>query len=164
LDTLWGDADSAGDNTDTFSGIRPSVTFSSDSLSVTAGLERMKYDLTAGGSVDKQGAAVTGALNLGGAAVNLNAAHLKDKVSDTKVLTLGANVTAGAFGAGLIHSTTDAGTGTDPKVLTAYGAYTISFADIPEASVTLALSTSKATDAGDPNRKNVFRTRINYTF
>ncbi|WP_369601064.1 carbohydrate porin [Hahella sp. SMD15-11] len=164
LDTLWGDADASGNNTDAFSGIRPSVTFSNGDLTLTAGAERMKYDLTGGGSVDKQGAALTGALNLNGAAINLNATHLKDKVTDTKVMTLGANVTMGSMGLGIIHATTDTGSGANPKVLTAYGAYTIAFADIPDASVTLALSSSKATDAGPEDRRTVFRTRINYTF
>jgi hypothetical protein len=48
LDTLFGD----GDSQTSFAGIRPSVTFGSDTFSLTAGMESVQYDLAATGDVD----------------------------------------------------------------------------------------------------------------
>ncbi|WP_020406018.1 carbohydrate porin [Hahella ganghwensis] len=169
LDTIWGDADSEGDNKETFSGVRPSITFSGDSFSISAGYEALKYEYSDEAAdpkeVDKSGFGITGNINAGGASINLNAAMGSDDISNADVTTFGANVTYGAFGLGAVHSETDLdASDDDPTVTTVYIAYTLPLFDIDNASVTFAGSTSSADNVGDDDELNQFRTRFNYTF
>ncbi|ABC32715.1 conserved hypothetical protein [Hahella chejuensis KCTC 2396] len=170
LATIWGDASTAGgsdgDDTTSFSGYRPSVTYATDSFSITAGYESLSYDIDATTEVDKSGFALTGNLNVGGASINLNAARGEDDSNDNTITSLGANVTYGNFGLGLVHSVSDINADEDPTVSTLYVAYTLPLFNIENASITFAGSTSKAddlTDGGDDDL-NKIRTRINYTF
>ncbi|MBR9865547.1 MAG: hypothetical protein GYB20_00370 [Oceanospirillales bacterium] len=163
LDTIYGDDDTAGDNGSAVSGYRPSVTWSSDALSLTAGFERVNYDLTAGGDVDQTGYAVTANFDLSGANVNIAASRLEDDNTDQTVNSYAANFTYGNFGAGVILSEEDNATGPDPDVTTTYVAYSVPLFGIKEAVVTFAGSYSSASDVVD-DETTAARVRFNYTF
>ncbi|GGB94028.1 hypothetical protein GCM10011352_20090 [Marinobacterium zhoushanense] len=166
LGTVFGDPEVDGDNTKAFAGVRPAVTWYSGDFSVTAGYERVSYDLTAGGDVDKQGYGLTTSFKLAGADVNLSVARLDDSSSgsDQKTTSYGANMIYGNFGTGLIYSE-DSVNGVDADVTTAYMAYTLPLFDIENASVTFAGSTSKADGDGvTDDTTNALRLRFNYAF
>ncbi len=163
LDTLYGDDDTAGDNGTAVSGYRPSVTWSLDGLSLTAGFERVKYNLTAGGNVDQTGYALTANFDLSGANVNISASRLEDDNTDQTVNSYAANFTYGNLGAGIIRSDEDNATGPDPDVTTSYIAYSVPLFGIPEATVTFAGSYSSASNVVD-DETTAARVRFNYTF
>lgn len=163
LDTIFGDDDTAGDNATAISGYRPSVTWSTDSLSLTAGFESVKYDLIAGGDVDQTGYAVTANFDLSDANINISAARLEDDNTDQEVTSYAANFTYGNFGAGVVLSEEDNATGPDPEVTTTYIAYSVPLFGIKEASVTFAGSYSSASDVVD-DETTAARVRFNYTF
>ncbi|MBU6952784.1 MULTISPECIES: carbohydrate porin [unclassified Hahella] len=175
LASIWGDSDENGNNEEVFSGLRPSVTFTGEMFSLTAGYEVLKYDqeTTSGGvttktEIDKSGFGLTGNIRFSGASINLNAARedIEDAGSDITVTSFGANVTYGAFGLGAVHSISDTGAKDDPTVSTLYVAYTLPLFNIDNASITFAGSTSSADHlAGDTDDDlHKIRTRINYTF
>jgi len=169
LDTLFGDGDVSGDGDSqtSFAGIRPSVTFGSDTFSLTAGMESVQYDLAATGDVDQTGVAIAMAFGLENADVNLAIANLDDKSTGATVegvTSFTANFTSGNFGAGIILSKEDlAAGGPNPDLRTIYAAYTIPLFGIEDASVTLAASHSAADNVADDSA-TMFRTRFNYTF
>ncbi|GGB94074.1 hypothetical protein GCM10011352_20150 [Marinobacterium zhoushanense] len=167
LGTIFGDGETTdGDDTTAFGGVRPTVTWSSGDFSLTAGYERVNYDLTAGGDVDKQGYALTSSFKAGGADVNLAVSHLEDDSTgaDEEVTSYIANMIYGNFGAGLIYSE-DELAGVDSDVTTAYLAYTVPLFDFENASVTFAGSFSQADgDAVTDDTTNALRMRFNYTF
>ncbi len=168
LDTLFGDDDASGDDETAFAGIRPSLTFGGDNFSITAGMEYVNYDLSAGGEIDKTGLAITGTFNIGTASVNLAAAKLEDDsttgdTADDEVTSFTANVTAGNFGAGLILSETDVA---DTELTTVYAAYTFPLFGVEDATFTIAGSYSEADNVPDNlnNEVTAIRGRFNYTF
>lgn len=163
LDTIYGDDDTAGDNGTAVSGYRPSVTFSADAFSVTAGYESVNYDLTAGGDVDQSGYAISTNFDVAGANVNIAMARMEDDNTDQKVNSYTANFTYGNFGLGVVKSEEDNATGADPEVTTTYAAYTLPLFGIDEASVTFAGSYSTASDVAD-DKATTGRVRFNYTF
>ena len=168
LGTAFGDFEGESDKTTAFSGVRPVVTFSSELASVSVGYEKVKYDTSSAGEVDKSGFGATVNFNVSGADINLNAAQSKDNESKDKVNSYAANVTYSAFGAGFIYSKEDdkADAGNDTSVKTTYLAYTMPLFGIDNASATLAGSYSSASDVDvDTNDKTTaLRLRINYTF
>ncbi|TYL46580.1 carbohydrate porin [Marinomonas sp. IMCC 4694] len=167
VDTIFGDADSkAGAHTSAVSGIRPSVSFTTDMATFTVGYESVKYDLTGGGDVNKSGFGATVNFNVGDANINLAATSGKDDNTDQKVSSLAANMTYGNFGLGVISSSEDNTTGSDPSVMTTYVAYTMPLLDIDNASVTLAGSYSTADDVavGTNDKTTAARVRFNYSF
>jgi len=163
LGTVFGDPEVDGDNTTAFSGVRPVVTFMGEGFSLSAGYERISYDLDAGGDVDQDGFAITTSFNVGAAAINLSASHGEDDNTDEEVDSYAANMVYGNFGAGLIYSQLDQA---DTDVTTAYVAYTVPLFDIDNASVTFAGSTSSADGVSDAvsDQTNALRVRFNYTF
>jgi len=179
VDTLYGDgqadkndAGQAGDKTTAIAGIRPSVTFVTDTATISAGFESVKYDTTNGATpvpvtdkVDLTGYAVTANFDVGAANVNLAAAHSKDDISDEKITSFIANMVYGNFGLGVIASSVDDGA-TDPSLVTTYIAYTVPVLDIENATVTFAGSYSTADDvaAGDNDKTTAARVRFNYGF
>lgn len=166
LGTVVGDDDKDGNNTKAASGIRPVVSYDTSFATFTAGYERTKYELTAGGDVDKDGLGVTVLFDLAGAVVNVSASHEKDKNTEQKVNSYGANMTYGNFGLGLIASSEDNKTGVDPSVVTTYIAYSVPIFDIESALITFAGSYSKASDVADGTNDRTIagRVRINYYF
>ncbi|SFG09119.1 carbohydrate porin [Neptunomonas qingdaonensis] len=149
VDTIFGDDDTAGDNGTALSGIRPSVTLTTDAVTLTAGYERVSYDLTAGGDVSESGFAVTANFNVAGADINIAASRLKNDNTDNKVTSYAANMTYGNFGAGVIASEEDIVGGVNPEVVTTYAAYTLPLFDIENATVTFAGSYSTADNVVD---------------
>jgi len=164
LATIFGDADVAGDNGEAVSGVRPVITWAGESVTVSAGYETLSYDLTAGGEVDRSGFGVTAGFAMGDATVNLNAAHSEDEVADKEVMSYGANIVYGGFGAGFIQSETELAAGADPEVTTLYASYKMPLLDIENAFVTVAASVSDAENAGADDEKTALRLRLNYTF
>lgn len=161
--TIFGDDDTAGDNGSAVSGIRPAVTWSTDGVSLTAGYERVNYDLSAGGEVDQNGFGITANFDVGEANFNVAASRMEDETTDQEVNSYVANVVYGGFGAGVIFSEEDNATGVDPEVTTTYLAYTMPLFDIESATVTFAGSFSTADDVAD-DESTALRMRLNYTF
>ena len=157
-----------GDKTTAFSGIRPALTYKAGPMNLTLGLERQKFETEAGEKIHKEGYALTSTINLDNTVYNVSFAQMKDKESTSidKVSSIGANVTHGPFGAGVIHSQTDRVDGDNPELTTAYVAYTLPLFDIKDASVTFAGSLSKASDvsAAASDSSSGLRMRFNYTF
>jgi len=164
LDTIYGSVD--GDDAKAISGIRPSVTFTTDGTSITAGYESVNYDQTATTQVKKSGYAISANFDLASANVNLAAAFGKDDEEDKKVTSFTANMTYGDFGLGVIGSNVDNKTGDDPSLLTTYLAYTMPVLDIENATVTLAgsYSTADKVAAGENDKITAARVRFNYNF
>jgi hypothetical protein len=132
-------------------GIRPTLVFSTGALTLRAGMESVS---SSNDTVDRQ----TGtALSLGYAvnsstSVNLNAANN----SDSDASSVGLNVTAGQFGVGLIQDKSG-----DAKQSTVYAAYSMPLLGIKGATITPAVSHSKA-DGLD--NVSAVRVRMNYAF
>jgi len=164
LASIYGDTDTAGDNGTAISGIRPAISFSYPNIRVTAGMEKVKYDLVGGGEVDKTGYGINTGINMGDGFVNLAVAHLKDDEADAKITSFAANMTYGPFGLGYIHSNEEVGSSDDMKLDTLYAAYTVQIFDMENASVTFAGSMSKAKNAGSDDKSNALRVRFNYAF
>lgn len=161
--TIFGDENASGDDTTAVSGVRPAITWSTDGFSLFAGYEKVKYDLSAGGTQDKSGFGIGTNFDLGAANINIAAARSKDENTDEKVTSYIANMVYGNFGAGVIRSDVDQGSSADPKVTTAYLAYTVPLLDIEGASVTFAGSFSSADNVID-DEATALRMRLNYTF
>lgn len=164
LATIFGDDDTAGDDTTAVAGVRPVVTWVGDGVSVSLGYERVNYDLTGGGEVDKDGYGITTSFEVAGASVNLAAARLNVDSMDQNVNSYAANMVYGGFGAGLVYSEEEKA-GADSDVTTAYLAYTVPLFDIDAASVTFAGSFSRAEGAAvTDDETNALRVRFNYDF
>jgi hypothetical protein len=164
LASIFGDDDTAGDNGTAISGIRPAISFSYPNIRVTAGMEKVKYDLTGGGEVDKTGFGINTGINLGEGFVNLAVSRLNNDETDLSTTSFAANMTYGAFGLGYIHSNEEVDGDDDMKLDTIYAAYTVQIFDMENASVTFAGSMSKAKNAGSDDKSNALRVRFNYAF
>jgi len=163
IDTLFGDDDTAGDNTTAAAGVRPSATWRTDGFRITAGYEKVRYDLIAGGEIDQQGYALSTNFDLGAANINAAASYMEDDTTDQEVNSYIINFNYKNLGGGVIFSQEDNATGPDPEVTTAYLAYTVPIFDIKNANVTFAGSFSTADDVED-DETTALRMRFNYTF
>ena len=159
LGTMIGDDDTAGDNGSAISAFRPTVTFAADGFSVTAGMEVLNYDLTAGGSKEVTGYGITTNFMAGDASINLSYASLDDDTANQETNSFAANATMGDFGVGLIYSDDD-NNGTTSDVTTAYAAYSMPVLDIDGATMTVAGSVSESGGAD----ATALRLRFNYSF
>lgn len=166
LDAIYGD--DGGDDTEAFSGFRPSISFITDSFTLAAGYEHLKnyegeLDATLDGFGLKAGVGVgDGDLNIWGAS-----AAIEDSSEDGDLLSIGANLTLGNFGIGAILSEADYdGTDEDPETMTVYLAYTLPLLDIDGASMTLGASHSKVDGltGNTDDSLTALRLRFNYTF
>lgn len=164
LGTIYGDDDSNGDDTTAVSGVRPVITYTADSFTLSAGFEQVKYDGVS--DVNKSGLAVTANFDIGDANVNVSVANMKNKQTDQKVRSYSANLTQGNFGIGFIASEEDNVASIDPSVMTTYVAYSMPLFDIDGATVTLAGSYSVADDVavGTNDETIATRVRLNYAF
>ena len=167
INTIYGDDDSDGDDKTAFAGIRPTLTYTTDSVTLSAGFEQVKYKGdTSSSDVNQSGVSVTANFDLGDADINVSYAAFDDDEADQTVTSYSANMTQGDFGIGVIASSEDNATGVDPSVLTTYLAYTFPIFDIDDATITLAGSYSKAddVDTGTNDQTLATRVRVNYTF
>jgi hypothetical protein len=146
--------DSTGTGADTTHykhGVRPTLTYTAGALTLRAGVESIS---SSDASADSQ----TGtALGLGYAlndstSMNLNMANN----SDADASSLGLNFTAGAFGAGWVQDKTG-----DAKQSTVYAAYSMPLLGVKGATITPAVSQSKA-DGKDS--VSAVRVRMNFAF
>jgi len=132
-------------------GFRPVVSFNAGPASVKLGLENVE---TVGGA-KYNGAGATVGLALGGANVNLNVASGKNKTTNVKDSSVGANVVFGA--AGLAYVQDKSGS---VKQNTIYAAYSLPlFAT--GATITPAISSSSS--SGFQTKSGV-AVRVNYAF
>jgi hypothetical protein len=165
IDTVWGD-NVGGSDEDTFSVIRPSLTFTGAGFTVTAGLENRTADDAAGNAVaDDSGAAVTANFDAGGANINVNFSTLTDDVNDRDTDSIGANAIIGNFGVGLVSSSSKTDGAPDADITTLYAAYSQSLLGIDGATVTYAISDSSLDESGTSDDSlTVLRVRLNYEF
>lgn len=165
IDTVWGDNVSGSDE-ETFSVIRPSLTFAGDGFSVTAGIESRSADDASGTAVaDDSGAAVTVNFDAGGANINVNYATLSDDVNNRDTDTIGVNAIIGNFGAGLVSSSSKTDGAADADITSLYAAYTQDLLGIAGASITYAISDSSLDESGTTDDSlRVIRVRLNYAF
>lgn len=166
-------------------GIRPVFFVDSGPLSAKLGFEAGKFALPNGATAlapvatatDLQfsGAKFTGlgatvGYDLGGFKITGNFAGNKVKAANTtlKYNSFGITGAAGPAVIGLIAASNDYKTGSKEKVTTFYASYSLPLFDIKGATVTPALSVSKAKDvlgeAGKSLKDTSARLRFNYTF
>lgn len=141
-------------------GLRPVFTYDQGPLLLRAGLESIKY--TDGGET-RTGFGLTGSYNFGAFTLLGNAAANKDAAGNKQTAFAIIGDAKFGLGGGLIFGKTKLPAG-DYKVTTAYAAYTFPLFDIKGASVTPAISLSKASGVNTSNDEKGLRVRFNYTF
>ena len=129
-------------------GVRPTVVFTNGGLTLRAGVEAYKKNnVSYNGSGVSIGYAVSNS-----AAVNFN----YGKNSDSDSSSMGLNAVFGDAGVGVVQDKTAANTAT-----TYYAAYSFPLLNVKGATITPAVSTSKATGVDNLNSVKV---RFNYAF
>lgn len=152
------------ENDDSLTGIRPAVSFSAGSASMSAAVETLKDDKN---DTKKKGFGLTGSLGLGGGTVGASFAKGTTEVGTAETDTTSAALyyTKNSWGVGYIHSTVDDGmTADDPSVNTLHAAYTMPLFGLKDASMTVAASTSKAKNVTTDDTVNAAKLRFNYSF
>ncbi|MEZ5536630.1 MAG: carbohydrate porin [Thiolinea sp.] len=149
---------------DTFTGVRPAISYSANGMSISAAVESVSDDIS---GVDKTGFGITGGVGLG--AGTLGASFAKgtedDGSNETDTTSASLHYTQGQWGVGYIHSEVDDGSaGGNPSVDTFHAAYTVPLFGTKNASVTFAASTSKADNVATDDTVNAARVRFNYAF
>lgn len=132
-------------------GVRPTLVYTAGALTLRAGVESISSSNAAAESQTGAALSVGYALN-SSTNINLNAASN----SDSDASSLGLNVTAGQFGVGLLQDKSG-----DAKQSTVYAAYSMSLLGVKGATITPAVSHSKA-DGLDS--VTAVRVRMNYAF
>ena len=130
-------------------GVRPTLVYTAGALTVRAGVESYKVS---GASISGTGVSVGYALSSSAA---LNANYAKSNATNDPS-SFGLNATFGDAGVGVVQDKTGSS-----KATTYYAAYSFPLLDVKGASITPALSTSKATGVADVN---AFKVRLNYAF
>jgi len=149
-DSNTGDADPSK-HTHYKHGIRPTLTYTADALTLRAGIESISSSDASAKSQTGTALGVGYALN-DSTSMNLNMANN----SDADASSLGLNFTAGAFGAGWVQDKTG-----DAKQSTVYAAYSMPLLGVKGATITPAVSQSKA-DGKDS--VSAVRVRMNFAF
>jgi Porin-like glycoporin RafY len=149
-------------------GIRPALSYESGPLGIKVGFEAGKIAVT---DEKISGFAATGSYDFGGFKLVGDLANGKKELngaSTFKNTSFAIAAQAGSLALGLVAASTDTGTATKEKVTTFYASYSLPLFDIKGASMTPALSVSKAKDAGGvagaTNNDTSLRLRFNYTF
>jgi hypothetical protein len=138
---------------DGYHGIRPTVVYSAGDLTLRAGFESIKQD---GNDSTKSGYGVSAGYAFGhNASLNINYA----KSSKLKGQSFGVNANFGDAGFGFVQDKDNAD---NRKVDTFYAAYTFPLFGLNGASITPAISHSKATNVND--NVTALRVRFNYAF
>ncbi len=154
-------------NTPDTKGIRPVFFVDSGPLSLKVGVEAGKVVPT---GAKLTGFGVTAGYDFSGFKITGNLASGKTKLAgtSTKGTSFGITGQAGPAVLGLIAGSNDFGGSTKEKVTTFYASYSLPLFDIKGATVTPALSASKAKDvggvAGTSLKDTSVRVRFNYTF
>ncbi len=139
-----------------FKGVRPVITGEFAGVKVAAGVEAGKFfDGATLKTTSVNGFGITGGFKAVGGEFNANYASVK--ADGVKNNSFGLN---GTFGPAAVGVVADKATG-ESTTTTVYGSYTMPLFGIPGASVTPALSYSKANGATSVTAANV---RLNYTF
>jgi Porin-like glycoporin RafY len=155
--------DANGDDVLVRKGVRPVISYANGPLSLRAGLESLKVN--AGSSIVNgkvNGFGATAAYDFGGFKLTGNVASgkAKDSLGTAKLSAFALVATVGPANVGFIT-----GKDGDDKSTTLYASYTLPLFDIKGASITPAVSWSKASFVG--GRKDTAaaaRVRVNYTF
>ena len=137
----------SGSTTDAY-GLRPTLVYTAGALTVRAGVESYKKNNV---SYSGTGVSVGYALS-SSASVNAN----YGKNSDLDSTSVGLNAVFGDAGVGMVQDKTGAN-----KATTYYAAYSFPLLGVKGATITPALSTSKATGV---DNLNAFKVRLNYAF
>ncbi len=145
------------DNTGAAYGLRPTLVYSSGSLTLRAGLESFKTNgLSSSGLGLSAGYALASDAN-----VNVNFAKLSGNDKTADAASFGINGVFGPAGVGFVRDSTDALGGVAKKsVNTFYAAYSVPLMGIKGATVTPAMSYSKS----DGQNLAAVRVRFNYAF
>ena len=129
-------------------GLRPTLVYTAGALTVRAGVESYKQSNV---SYSGTGVSVGYALS-SSASMNVN----YGKNSDLNASSVGVNAVFGDAGVGMVQDKTAAN-----KATTYYAAYSFPLMGVKGASITPALSTSKATGV---DNLTAFKVRLNYAF
>ena len=129
-------------------GVRPTLVYTAGALTVRAGVESYKKSNV---SYSGTGVSVGYALS-SSASMNVN----YGKNSDLNASSVGVNAVFGDAGVGMVQDKTAAN-----KATTYYAAYSFPLMGVKGASITPALSTSKATGV---DNLTAFKVRLNYAF
>ena len=153
---------------DKFTAVRPAMTYKAGAVTVRAGFESVTTE-AAGAATDTtyKGFGVGAGFDVAGGTANASVSKKNADDGDADVTSVALNFTQGPWGVGYVTSKEDYA-GTDAKLNTFYGAYTVPLFGSKDASVTFAASTSKATDVGGASgvddKVNAARVRFNYAF
>lgn len=129
-------------------GVRPTLVYTAGALTLRAGVESYKKNNV---SYSGTGVSVGYALS-SSASMNVN----YGKNSDLNASSVGVNAVFGDAGVGMVQDKTAAN-----KATTYYAAYSFPLMGVKGASITPALSTSKATGV---DNLTAFKVRLNYAF
>jgi hypothetical protein len=138
-------------------GVRPVLRYEANGMTVRVGAEIGKVG-TAQDDFKGFGATVGADLG-GGTKVNVNLASAKVDGASDRSTTVGAGAYLGAA-----HVALEFAKNGDEKITTAYASYSMPLMGIKGASITPALSTSKASNSAGPDKANSLRVRLNYAF
>ena len=138
----------SGSTTDAY-GLRPTLVYTAGALTLRAGVESYKKNNV---SYSGTGVSVGYALS-SSASVNANYGKNSDLNNSS---SLGLNAVFGDAGVGMVQDKTAAN-----KATTYYAAYSFPLLGVKGATITPALSTSKATGV---ENLNAFKVRLNYAF
>ncbi|TXH68754.1 MAG: hypothetical protein E6Q83_12440 [Thiothrix sp.] len=156
------------DDYDKFTAVRPAMTYKAGAVTVRAGFESVTTE-DVGATTDStyKGFGLGAGFDVAGGTANASLSKKNADDDGADVTSVALNFTQGPWGVGYVTSKEDY-TGTDAKLNTFYGAYTVPLFGAKDASVTFAASTSKATDVGGvdgaDDKVNAARVRFNYTF
>ncbi|ABM35550.1 carbohydrate porin [Polaromonas naphthalenivorans] len=141
-------------------GLRPVLSYEQGPWLLRAGLESIKYNV---GGKTRTGFGFTGSYNFSDFTLVGNAAANKDASGNKQTSYALIGDTKFGLGGGLIFGNTKLPAGSY-KVTTAYAAYTFPLFDIKGATVTPAVSFSKAGGVNRSNDETGVRVRFNYNF
>lgn len=138
-------------------GVRPVLSYEANGMTVRVGAEIGK---TGAALDDFKGFGATVGADLGGGTkVNVNFASAKVDGAADRSTTVGAGAYLGAA-----HVALEFAKNGDEKITTAYASYSMPLMGIKGASITPALSTSKANNTVGLEKANSLRVRLNYAF
>lgn len=129
-------------------GVRPTIVYTTSAVSIRLGMENIKIQ----GEDSYKGYGISFGYAIDDGGVNVNFADS----SDTDASSIGVNLTKRGFGFGYVQDKVNKN-----KQDTVYAAYTLPLLGVKGATITPALSHSKADGVDD---LTAFRARINYQF
>jgi hypothetical protein len=180
----------ASKNAGAATGVRPVLTYANGPLNVALGFESVKYNgsaavaatqtvgvvggvisiintaaVAAGSDVTRHGFGLTGGYNFGGFTLTANYTNGKTQGGE-KSQGFGLIGQAGPATLGVLMGKQEAAAANtaDMKVTTFYASYAIPFFDIKGATITPAVSLSKAGGSNTAENDSGVRVRVNYAF